>query len=455
MTTSSLRAYFDPFKEVSNAPLVVFRIIFGLLMLFGVSRFLWKGWVKQLYIDPDYHFSYLGFDWVQPLEGNLMYVPFILMIVASISIILGAFYRWGTVIFFLCFTYVELLDKSYYLNHYYFVSLVSFLMIWLPANARFSIDAKFYSPIARRTMRQWHSGILKFQLAVVYVFAGIAKINSDWLFDAQPLKVWLQAHHNIPVVGGLLQEEWVAYAFSWSGCLYDLFIVFFLLTARFRKYAYFFVVFFHLVTWYLFPIGVFPWVMIFSTLIFFSDQFHEGILKRLGSEKIIRKRETPLPHPRKFVRTALLIYILIQLIVPMRFLLYKGDLFWNEEGFRFSWRVMLMHKEGHATFYLVDKKTGRESEIQNGDFLTQTQEDQMATQPDMILQYAQLIKEHYDGKVLHYGDYKFLIEDPEIHAEIYVSLNGRPAQLFVDKKHDLTEYPYNLAHRTWIEPFKK
>lgn len=384
-----------------------------------------------------------------------MYVPFILMIASSIAIMLGLFYRWATVIFFVCFTYVELLDKSNYLNHYYFVSLMSFLMIWVPANARFSLDAKLFPSIARRTMRQWHSGILKFQLAMVYIFAGIAKINSDWLFEAQPLKTWLQAHHNIPLVGEYLQQDWLAYAFSWAGCIYDLFIVFFLLSARFRPFAYFFVVFFHFVTWYLFPIGVFPWVMIFSTLIFFSDQFHEKVLGWFSSEKIQRKKLKPLLKPRRFTRTALLIYIAIQLIVPMRFLLYKGDLFWNEEGFRFSWRVMLMHKEGHATFYLVDKKTGRESEIQNGDFLTRTQEDQMATQPDMILQYAHMLKEHYDGQVLTYGDYKFPIVDPEIHAEIYVSLNGRPSQLFVDKKHDLTELPYNLYHRDWIEPFNK
>ena len=141
MTKSRFQTYFDPFKEVSNAPLVVFRIIFGALMLFGISRFLINGWVEQLYIEPTNYFTYLGFDWVQPLEGNLMYAPFVLMIIASISIMLGLFYRWGTVIFFICFTYVELLDKSNYLNHYYFVSLVSFLMIWVPANARFSFDA--------------------------------------------------------------------------------------------------------------------------------------------------------------------------------------------------------------------------------------------------------------------------------------------------------------------------
>ena len=424
-------------------------------MLFGISRFLINGWVEQLYIEPTHYFTYLGFDWVQPLEGNLMYAPFVLMIIASISIMLGIFYRWGAVLFFICFTYVELIDKSNYLNHYYFVSLVSFLMIWLPANARFSLDAVFYPSISRRRMRRWHSGVIKFQLAIVYVFAGIAKVNSDWLFDAQPLKTWLQAHHQIPVVGELLQQDWVAYLFSWTGCFYDLFIVFFLLSARFRPYAYFVVVFFHLMTWYLFPIGVFPWVMIFSTLIFFSDQFHEGILNRMSLSRFTQKDNNPLPKPRKFVRTAILIYVVIQLLVPLRSLLYKGDLFWNEEGFRFSWRVMLMHKEGHATFFLFDKETGRESEIQNSDFLTPTQEDQMATQPDMILQYAQILKEHYDGQVLEYGDYKFPIDDPEIHAEIYVSLNGRPSQLFVDKKHDLTELPYNLAHREWLEELEE
>ena len=426
-------------------------------MLFGVLRFMSKGWVQQLYIDPQYFFGYLGFEWVKPLEGNWMYLPFILMVVAALGILLGAFYRVSAFLFFVCFTYVELLDKSNYLNHYYFVSLMSFLMILVPANRRFSIDSWMHPKIRQNKTEQWHIGILKFQLAVVYIFAGIAKINSDWLFEAQPLKIWLQAHHNIPVVGGFMQEEWLAYTFSWMGCLYDLFIVFFLLSNRFRPYAYFFVVFFHVVTWYLFPIGVFPWVMIFATLIFFSTKTHqkvldwlEGIFAKTNSETIA------FSHPKKTpkaLRYFLIVFIAAQLLIPFRYIMYPGDLFWNEEGFRFSWRVMLMHKEGYATFYLHDKATGRESEINNAKFLTQTQEDQMATQPDMILQYARILKEHYDGKTLKYGEHTFKIEDPAIYARIYVSLNGRPSQLFVDKKQDLASLPYNLKHRNWIEPF--
>lgn len=428
-------------------------------MLFGVSRFMLKGWVKTLYIDPQYYFGYLGFEWVKPLEGSLMYLPFILMLIAALCIIFGLFYRIAAFTFFLCFTYVELLDKSNYLNHYYFVSLMSFLMMLVPANRAFSLDTRLFPNIRRSTTDQWHIGILKFQLAVVYVFAGIAKLNSDWLLDAQPLKTWLQAHHNLPLVGEWMQQDWLAYAFSWAGCLYDLFIVFFLLSNRLRSYAYFFVVFFHFVTWYLFPIGVFPWVMIFSTLIFFSTDFHERMLRRLRS--LFRAKETSAPRAitsggkRTITSFLLTVYICIQLLIPFRYVLYPGDLFWNEEGFRFSWRVMLMHKEGYATFYLYDKETGRESEINNAKFLTRTQEDQMATQPDMIIQYARILKEHYDGKVLHYGDQKFLIEDPAIYAKIYVSLNGRPSQLFVDKNVDLSLLPYNLKHREWVQPFEE
>ena len=446
------------FKETSIAPLIVFRIIFGALMLFGASRFLYKGWVKQLYIDPEYYFGYLGFEWVKPLEGDLMYLPFYLMVLAAIFIIFGFFYRFSAVLFFICFTYVELLDKSNYLNHYYFVSLVSFLMIWLPANRFLALDCLLFPKIRQKTTAQWHIGIIKFQLAVVYIFAGIAKLNSDWLLDAQPLKTWLQAHHNIPVVGQFLQESWSAYLFSWFGCFYDLFIVFFLLSNRFRPFAYFFVVFFHFVTWYLFPIGVFPWVMIFSTLIFFSVNFHEKILLFLSgvfkSKNNHMVDKTPILKS-KLVKGLLIGYITLQMLIPFRYVLYPGDLFWNEEGFRFSWRVMLMHKEGYATFFLHDKKTGRESEIDNTKFLTKTQEDQMSTQPDMILQYAQILKNHYDGKKLTYGKHTFEIEDPAIYAKIYVSLNGRPSQLFVAKKQDLSLLPYNLRHRNWLEPFKK
>lgn len=445
-------------KGVSIAPLVIFRIIFGSLLLFSTIRFMVYGWVNQIYIQPKFHFTYLGFDWIKVLPNQWMYLPFILMTLGAIGIILGYFYRFSVILFFTAFTYVELVDKSTYLNHYYFVSLMTFLMIFVPAHKDFSLDARRKPRIQTSLVPRWTILILQFQLAVVYFFAGVAKIHPDWLLEAQPLKLWLQAFRDLPVVGNLLASSWVAFVFSWFGCIYDLTIPFLLWSKRFRKYAYFFVVFFHLITWLLFPIGVFPWVMIFSTFIFFSVEFHERILYKLKiGLKWKNSGEAKNANTSKFTYSLLALYISIQLLLPFRYLLYPkaGELFWNEEGFRFSWRVMLMEKKGMATFYVEDPISHGSIEVDNYAYLTPQQIDQMARQPDMILQFAHFLGEKYRDTTLHFAHQTIHLKDPRISVEAYVTLNGRPNQLFVSRKWNLVEQHYNLKHRTWVEPFNK
>ena len=444
------------FKPVNSAPLVIFRIIFGALMLFGSLRFISKGWVSELYIDPEFHFTYLGFDWIKPLPGAWMYLPFIGMVFASLGILTGAFYRFSAALFFLLFTYVELLDKTYYLNHYYFVSLVAFLMIFLPANVQLSVDAFRKPEIRSVQVPNWTILIIRFQLGVVYFFAGIAKISADWLMEAQPLKTWMQAYRDLPVIGSWLASAFVAYFFSWFGCLYDLTIPFLLSRDRIRPYAYACVIVFHVVTWLLFPIGVFPWVMIFSTLVFFSENFH---LKVMEFIRYLLNLKENLSQQRPYRSSRLMIgllalYVAIQLIIPFRYVLYPGKLSWSEEAYRFSWRVMLMHKEGMTTFYVKDRKTGGEIEIDNCRFLTPSQIDQMATQPDFVLQYAGFLQDKFRDTVFHFGKKRVHLKDPSVHAESFVSLNGRPSTKFIDKKHDLTQIEYNFAPRTWLEPYR-
>ncbi|MEX1003198.1 MAG: HTTM domain-containing protein [Crocinitomicaceae bacterium] len=452
---------FSWFKTVSAAPLAVYRIGFGLLMLFSTIRFISKGWVQEIYIDPAFHFSYYGFEWLPYPTPSVLYLLFALMILGAVLITLGLFYRFGATLFFLTFTYVELLDKTNYLNHYYFVSLIAFLMIWLPANRYFSLDAKLGRCTASDSVPLWSIRILQFQIAAVYIFAGIAKLETDWLIHAQPLKYWLHTAHHWEYIGNFLKQEWVAYAFAWAGCIYDLTIVLFLSIQKTRKFAYMAVIVFHLMTWLLFPIGVFPWVMMFATTIFFSAHFHEKIIRIL--KKIIGDTKTPssvvvsFPSQRlKKVTTAFLgVYIMIQIILPFRYLLYEGDLFWSEQGYRFSWRVMLMEKSGHATFYVKDKKSGIQTEVENRDFLTPNQEKMMSTQPDMILQFAHHLEDVYrDTVITQYGvDMKF--EEPEVYAEVYVALNARPHQLMVDKKHNLAAISNDLTERNWLSPYNR
>jgi hypothetical protein len=155
-------------------------------------------------------------------------------------------------------------------------------------------------------------------------------------------------------------------------------------------------------------------------------------------------------HLRPFVRTffiALLsLHFVIQVVLPFRFLLYPGKLFWTEQGYRFSWRVMLMEKAGKAFFYVRDAATGRSGEAMMNNDLTPNQEKMMATQPDMILQYAQHLEEKYKAQGM---------TDPEIRVEAYVTLNGSGSRLFIDKEVDLTKEKEGFAHKSWVLPFEE
>jgi hypothetical protein len=214
------------FNKISNAPLIIFRVLFGVMMAGSIIRFAWNGWIHEFYIQPKFHFAYLGLEWVQAPPAAGMYIVFAIMFLSSIGILLGLWYRISASLFFFTFTYVELIDKTYYLNHYYFISLASFLLLWLPAHKRFSLDVKRNPSLATQSTQAIHINILRLQVAIVYVYAGMAKLNKDWLLKAMPLKIWLPANSHLPVIGSFLKQTWVAYLFSWFGALYDLTVPF-------------------------------------------------------------------------------------------------------------------------------------------------------------------------------------------------------------------------------------
>lgn len=432
-------------KHSSLAPLAVFRIIFGFLMLFATLRFWSKGWIHELYIAPEFHFKYYGFDWVHALPGDLMYGVFALMALSALGIALGLFYRLSAVLFFLAFTYVELLDVANYLNHYYFVSLVALLLIFLPAHKMSALDIRFGKVEPREKGNHWYVNIIRFQLAAVYFYAGLAKLNSDWLFEALPLKIWLPAQANLPLIGFMMDYEWVAYAFSWFGAIYDLSIPFFLWNKRTRPYAFIAVVAFHILTWWLFPIGVFPWVMIFSTLIFFSDGFHKKILSILKPIFGLKSGQHSPIMLKSWARPILIIFISWQLLWPWRYLVYPDNVFWHEQGYRLGWRVMLMEKAGYVIYHITDSESGRTGDILPGDYLTDNQVKQLSTQPDLILQFAHYLEAVYKEKG---------IKHPIITAEAYVSLNGKGSRLFIDPNTDLTKVSDSFAAKTWILPYE-
>lgn len=442
--------------ESHIAPLVVFRIVFGAVMLVSAIRFVANGWVREMYLMPDFHFKYYGFEWVTAFDAVGMYVLFALMAISALCIMFGAFYRLTALLFFLSFTYIELIDKTYYLNHYYFISIVSFLMIFLPAHRYFSLDVLRKPDLRITHIPRWIIGVLQLQLGLVYLFAGAAKLNYDWLFRAQPLQIWLPANSDLPLIGRLLDYAWVAYFFSWFGAFYDLTVPFWLSWRKTRWIAYVAVIAFHGMTAVLFNIGMFPYIMILATLIFFSPGFHQKIidwlsyaggkllgLRSLAAQEITRAKYSLQGWPKKAIGAILIAHFVIQFLVPLRHAFYPGDLFWNEQGFRFSWRVMLIEKAGTAFFYVEDPATGGEAQVDPGDYLTKFQEKEMAAHPDMVLQFAHFLKQKYRDKG---------IKNPRVRVKDYVTLNGRSSQLMIDPKVDLAAQESGFHHKDWILP---
>ena len=445
----SVKKYINAYTD--SSPLVIFRIGFGLMMLFSIIRFWSKGWIEKIYIEPSFHFTYYGFEWVKPLGDNI-YILFILCAISSALIAIGLKYKLAIITFFLSFTYIELLEKTIYLNHYYFICVLSFLLIFLPLNSSFSIDNLINNKKSNSVPR-WTIDSIKLMLGIVYIYAGLAKINSDWLLQALPLKIWLPSKYDLPIIGEtLMQENWVHFAMSWGGMLYDLLIPFLLLYKRTRTFAFLLVVFFHVFTRVLFPIGVFPYIMIISALIFFDAKFHKKIINIL--KKIINpisKRLSQINiqnvkfYNNKKIIWVLAIFFILQLTIPLRHLSYNGNIMWHEQGYRFSWRVMLMEKLGYTTFKILDNDKNQFFYVQNEEFLTSYQEKQMSFQPDFILEYAHFLGKHFKSKGF---------ENIEVFAESYVSLNGRRSQMYIDPEINLLNIKDSFKNKYWILPLK-
>jgi hypothetical protein len=436
------------FRPIDIASLVAFRILFGALMLAGTVRFVAKGWVHDLYIQPDFFFSYYGFSWVEPWPAWGMYLHVAVMGLLALCIALGLFYRVSIALFFAAFTYVELIDQTNYLNHYYFISLVSLLMIFLPLHRAWSIDSWRRPGLRRDTVPAWVRYVLLGQIAVVYVFAGVAKLNPDWLFAAEPLRTWLQARSGMSLMGLLFDQAWVAYAMSWAGAAFDLTIVGWLLWHRTRPVAYVAVVGFHGMTGWLFNIGMFPWIMITATLLFFPPDWPRRWIRAFSGGKTVA---SPAPRnrpgsPRWMRRLGVALvagYFAIQLLVPLRQHLYPGRAAWTGEGFNFAWNVMLVEKTGRVEFVVASRASDRVWTVEPADYLTPLQVKMMSTQPHLIQRFA-----HYLGRRFRAREN----EDVAVHARAYASLNGRRSRLLIDPSVDLIKQPISLRPKPWIRP---
>ncbi len=424
---------------VSADSTAVFRIGFGLVVAVGSVRFLVKGWVDTLYLEPVNHLTYRGFGWVEPLPAPFMQLLVSVLAMLGLCIAVGYRHRWSTGLFLAGFAYTELIESSLYLNHYWFVTVTAALLLILPVQHRWSLDAHAGRVTPALSVPAIVVWALRGQLAVVYLFAGLAKLNPDWLLRAQPMRLWLADRTDTAIVGPLLDEAIVAFAASWAGAAFDCTIVGFLLWPRSRPLAYAILVGFHLATGSLFAIGVFPWLMVLATLVFFPTDWPSRVLRRVGQPprgptSVEPRADGGLAAPvlSGLAVGGLVLLATIQVVVPLRHYAADGNVRWNEDGYYLSWRVMLTEKAGHVDFHITDPSTGRTWHGGPELVLTDWQAGHASTRPDLIHATAHLIADHFDPSGR---------DGLEVRADAWVSMNGRAAARLLDPTLDLAAHP--------------
>jgi vitamin K-dependent gamma-carboxylase len=439
------------FAPVDGASLAFFRVAFGLIMVWEMWRYYSNDWIYAFWIEPTFHFTYYGFGWVQPWPGVGMYVHCAVVAALALFVALGLFYRVSIALFFVGFTYLFLLDQTAYQNHLYLICLLSFLMIFVPANRVFSLDA-LRRPEGE-TVPAWGLWILRFQMGVVYFYGGLAKLNGDWL-RGEPMTIWLAPYAN----AFSINERLLGYFFSYGGLLFDLLIVPFLLWKRTRQGAFVLAVGFHLTNSGLFSIGIFPWFAIAATTLFLDPSWPRDLIRAFQREDSEREPETGttgvpvgasarLPGVNRNVVLGLLaVFVAVQLLVPLRHHLYPGDINWSNEGSKFAWHMMIRDVYAERVVFVAEFANGQSLEIDPSYILSGTQDARLAFYPNMVLVTAHRISD--DLRERGFGD-------AEVRAEVDVSLNGREPQPLVRPEMDLSSQPVSLAPASWIMPLEQ
>lgn len=417
-------------ESIDNSGLVLFRVLLGVLIMAESFGAILLGWVEAVFVQSKFTFNFIGFDFLQVLHGEKMYLYFFVMGIFGLLITLGLFYKFAMTAFTFLWSAVYLIQKESYNNHYYFLILICVIMIFLPANGKFSMDAKLFSKVKQTKIPRWMPYLLLFQVAILYFYAAIAKLYPDWL-DGTFSKILLNGITQRQFLLDIFNQKWFLLTYAYAGILFDLLIVPALIWKKTRKLAIIASFGFHLFNAYSLKIGIFPFLALsFIVLLYDTIPF-----KFLNSKEEIN---AVTDINTKFFTLFFVPFFIVQIVLPLRHHFIKGDVLFTEEGHRLAWRMMLRERKGAINIKIVDKKTGMFHYHNYASELTQKQIKLLSHSPDIIWQYCQRIKNESKKPI-------------SIFVECSVSINRRPYIKLIDEKVDMAAVNFDyFGHNDWV-----
>ena len=439
MIFSKGQQYF--FKPIDNSQIVLFRMLFGFLMVLESFGAIATGWVKKTLIEPQFTFSFFGFEWLQPLPGNGMYFYFGLMGIVSLMVMLGYRYKINILALAILWSGAYFMQKTSYNNHYYLVMLLTWGMVFMNPHRYASLDAKRTKTVTH-FCPNWNRLFFVILLLLVFTYGAVAKFYPGW-WSGDFIKNSFSHKTNYWLIGPLLGKEWFQQFITFSGVIFDAMIIPLLIWKRTRILAFIGLVIFNLFNAAVFQIGIFPFTVIALTVFFFETE----TIRKLFFPKKQYIHVAALGFQKKpnntFTFYILMFFFAIQFALPLRHHFIPGDVNWREEGHRMSWRMMLRTKRGAINLEAVNPKTQERVLIKKEDYLTKDQRKEVATKPDFLYQFVQRLKKEYAEKGM---------DDIEIYCKMSrVKLNGNKAKPLFKFDVDLAKVEWNYFGRNnWV-----
>jgi vitamin K-dependent gamma-carboxylase len=434
---------------VSNAPLAVFRFLFGLLMALESFGAIATGWVYRAYVEPRVTFPLV--DLPVRLAGRGMYAYFTVMGLAAVAMAVGWRYRLSATALAIAWTGAYLSQSTSYNNHYYLAVLLAWAMALLPAHRRAALDER-RTEVRTERCPAWIPRAFRAQVAIVFGYAAVAKLYPGWL-NGDYLEANFGGKGDRWLVGSLLVLPWFQRCVAYTGIAFDALVVPALLWRRTRLLAFAGLIVFNLFNSLVFRIGIFPYMVLALAVFFFEPRTIERVfawLPGLPARGECGADARPLSAPvrsegarKALLRSTLGVYFALQLLLPLRHHLIPGDVAWTDEGHRMSWRMMLRSKSGAVVLVARDPASGRTWIIDQDRWLTAKQRRRVATRPEMLHRFVRILQAHYAAQGL---------PEVELRAqESWVSLNGAPPAALYDPDVDLAAVKWrHFGHNTWV-----
>lgn len=432
---------------VSGLSLAVFRIALGAMLVWDCWRFIRYDRIYRYYVAPEFHFTYPGFGWVTPLPEPWIYVAWLAMGACALLVMLGLFYRVAIIGLTVIFSYFFLLDQVEYLNHFYLVILFLILMCFLPANRLLSLDARLWPSGAGETVPYGSVFVLRAQMEIMLIYAGVVKLTPDWL-AGEPLGLWLRGQADDFPFGFLFHYDWVILLGTWGTVALHILGAPLLLWKKTRLATFIIYCVFHAANSVFFNIGIFPWLTIAATTIFFAPDWpHRAARWLLGRFEPLPALPEPAPQAvgkrlPAIALASIAAWLCVQVALPARAWVLPTEVRWTGDGHRFSWRMRIFDRDGEGHF--IVSADGQEWVVDPADYLTPRQASKMLVRADMVHQFAHYLRDLW----MDVG-----YSEVAVRADIQKSLNGRPMQRFIDPEADLVTANLSLfGPNDWVMP---